>query len=69
MLVAEILPESPASVSGVKAGDIITKVNLKEVGNVQEFQEAMDTTKAGESIRIQIFRDEKFEELQLAPNP
>jgi len=34
------------------------------VGNVQEFQEAVDATKAGESIRIQIYRDEKFEELQ-----
>lgn len=67
VLVAEVLPKGPASVSGVKAGDIITKVNLKEVGSVQEFQEAVDATKAGESIRIQIFRDEKFEELQLAP--
>jgi bifunctional DNase/RNase len=67
VLVAEVLPESPASVSGVKAGDVITKINLQEVGSVQEFQEAVDATKTGESIRIQIFRDEKFKELQLAP--
>jgi bifunctional DNase/RNase len=69
VLVAEVLPESLASASGVKAGDIITKVNLKAVVNVHEFQEALDATGAGESIRIQIFRDGKSEEVQLVGKP
>ncbi len=69
VLVAEVLSKSPALASGVKAGDIVTKVNLKEVGTVQEFQEALDAAGAGESIRIQIFRDEKFQEVQLVPKP
>ena len=67
VLVAEVLPESPASVSGIKAGDIVTKVDLREVGTVQEFQEAIDAAQPGESIRIQIFRDRKSEEVRLVP--
>ncbi len=69
VLVAEVLSESPASVSGIKAGDIVTTVDLRGVGTVQEFQEAVDGAQAGESIRIQIFRDGKSEEVQLKRKP
>jgi bifunctional DNase/RNase len=52
VLVAEVLTGSASETSGIKAGDIITKVNSKEVGSVQEFEEIFDTTKAGDSLRI-----------------
>ncbi len=42
VLVSEVIPGSLSESSGIKAGDIITKVNLKEVGSVHEFEEAFD---------------------------
>jgi len=67
--VAEVLTGSASETSGIKAGDIITKVNSKEVGSVQEFEEIFDTTKAGDSLRILLFRDDKFQEINLLLKP
>jgi len=69
VLVSEVAPGSPSEASGIKAGDIITKVNLKEIGSVQEFEEVFDAFKAGSSIRILFFRDEKLQEVNLSPKP
>jgi bifunctional DNase/RNase len=69
VLVSEVLPESISEASGIKAGDIITKINLKEVGSVQEFEEIFDTLKAGSTIRILFFRDKKFQEANLSLKP
>lgn len=69
VLVSEVVSGSPSEASGIKAGDIITKVNLKEVKNIQEFEEAFDALKGVGSIRISIFRDDKFSEINLSIKP
>ena len=69
VLVAEILPGSVAESSGIKAGDIITKVNSKEVGSVEEFQEIFDSVKAGDSVQILLFRDDQTKEVNLILKP
>ena len=69
VLVAEVLPGSASETSGIKAGDIITKVNSKEVRSVQEFEEMFDAAKVGDSVRIFLFRDDKFQEVNLILKP
>jgi len=69
VLVSEVISGSASEVSGIKTGDIITKVDLKEVGSVQEFEEAFDAVKAGDSIQMTLFRDDKFQEVNLLPKP
>jgi S1-C subfamily serine protease len=69
VLVAEVLPGSISETSGIKAGDIITKVNSKEVGSVQDFEEMFDAAKEGDSLRILLFREEKFQEVNLFLKP
>ena len=69
VLVAEIFPGSVADSSGIKAGDIITKVNSKEVGSVEEFQEIFDAVKAGDSVQILLFRDDQTKEVNLILKP
>lgn len=63
VLVAEVLPGSVSESSGIKAGDIITKVNSKEVGTIQQFEEMFDSAKPGESLKVLLFRDNKFVEV------
>jgi uncharacterized protein len=69
VLVSEVVSGSASETSGIKAGDIITKVNLTEVGNIQEFEDAFDAAKASSSVRILIFREEKFQEVNLSLKP
>ncbi|MBM4351701.1 MAG: PDZ domain-containing protein [Deltaproteobacteria bacterium] len=69
VLVSEVLTGSISEASGIKAGDIITKINLKEVGGLQEFEEIFDALKPGSAIRIVFFRDEKFQEVNLSTKP
>jgi bifunctional DNase/RNase len=65
VLVAEVLPGSVSESSGIKAGDIITKVNSKEVTTIQQFEEMFDSVKPGDSLRILLFRDGKSKEVNL----
>jgi bifunctional DNase/RNase len=65
VLVAEVLPGSVSETSGIKPGDIITKVNSKEVGSVQKFEEISDAAKPGDSLKIVVFRDGNLREVNL----
>ena len=65
VLVAEVLPDSVSESSGIKAGDIVTKINSKEVGSVKEFQEIFDSVQAGDSVRVGLFRDDQSKEVNL----
>jgi bifunctional DNase/RNase len=67
VLVSEVVSGSASEASGIKAGDIITKVHVKEVGSVQEFEETFDALKAESSIHISLFRDDRFHEINLKP--
>jgi len=69
VLVSEVISGSISQASGIKAGDIITKINSKEVGGIQEFEEMFDTAKAGSMVQILLFRDEKFQEVHLPLKP
>jgi bifunctional DNase/RNase len=69
VLVSEVISDSTAASSGIKSGDIITKIGLKEVGSIQEFEETFDALKAGDSVQISLFRDDKFTEVNLSLNP
>jgi S1-C subfamily serine protease len=65
VLVAEVVPSSVSEAAGIKAGDIITKVNSKEVGSVQEFEVIFDRLGSDNSVQILLFRDNKSQEVNL----
>jgi predicted metalloprotease with PDZ domain len=65
VLVSEVVSGSASEVSGIRAGDIITKVDLQEVGTVQEFEDALDAVKEGSSVQILFFRDDGFHQIDL----
>jgi uncharacterized protein len=69
VLVAEVLSGSAPESSGIKAGDIVTRVNSRDVGSVREFEEAFDSAKKTGSARVSIFRDGKALEMNLSLKP
>jgi S1-C subfamily serine protease len=69
VLVSEVFSGTLSETSGIRPGDIITRINLKEIRNVQEFEEAFDTIKEGSPARVLLFRDEKMREVNLPLKP
>jgi bifunctional DNase/RNase len=69
VLVSEIIAGSPGETAGLKAGDIIVKINSKEIGKVQEFEEAFSSMKEGDPVRLTIFAEDKISEITLLFKP
>ena len=56
VLVTETFPGDPAEKSGIEPGDIILKVNGKEVGNSRELSRMIAEAPVGEEVQILVLR-------------
>ncbi|MFA7418602.1 MAG: Do family serine endopeptidase [Melioribacteraceae bacterium] len=59
VLIQKIVKDGAAAKEDVKEGDVILKVDEKEVNQPNELQSYIATKRAGTSVRLTIFRDEK----------
>ncbi|MFW5844336.1 MAG: Do family serine endopeptidase [Spirochaetota bacterium] len=55
VIVASVVPESPAAVAGVRGGDIIVSVNDNAIDSVRQFYQEINNT-AGDEILFRIVR-------------
>lgn len=58
-LVADISPGSPAEKAGLSRGDIILKVDEKEIRNVTELQKIIRSYRPGDRVTVEVWRDKK----------
>ncbi|MBK7710370.1 MAG: M20/M25/M40 family metallo-hydrolase [Bacteroidales bacterium] len=58
-----VTPGKPASLGGMKKGDIITAINGKTVNNIQDYMSRMGQLKHGQTISVEILRNGKKEVL------
>jgi len=49
----------PAFIGGIKKGDIITSINGKKVGNIYDYMNRLNGLEAGQTISVDVLRDEK----------
>lgn len=56
---------SPAEKSELKAYDIITEFDGKEVKNMDELNEIKNTHKIGDTVKIKVYRDNEYKELEI----
>ncbi len=56
-LVAEVTPNSPASKSGLKQGDIITAVNGQALSNASELRSRIGVMNPNTSVTLKVWRD------------
>jgi serine protease Do len=59
VLVGDVVKDSPAEKSGIERGDIITKVNDKEVDSPGELQDKIRSIEIGKKANIEVVRDGK----------
>ncbi|MDV2999541.1 MAG: putative serine protease HtrA [Chroococcopsis gigantea SAG 12.99] len=56
VLIVKVMPDSPASRAGVKAGDVITNVQGKDVTDPGAVQELVENSQIGSSLPIEVSR-------------
>jgi serine protease Do len=59
VFVQDVVDDSPAEESGIKAGDVIVKFNDKKVTTASELKGLIKETKPGDSAKISVLRDGK----------
>jgi serine protease Do len=64
-LVAEVTKDSPAEKYGIKAGDVILKVNDKEMEDVRAVSRTVADLKPGSTIKLGLWRDGKAKDLKV----
>jgi len=54
-----VTPGKPAALGGMQKGDIITFINGKPVNNIQDYMFRMSQLKHGETISVEVLRNDK----------
>lgn len=62
--VREVTPDSPAAKAGLQNGDVVLKVDGKEVADPAALVEAINSRKAGDKIKLTVLRDGKEQEIE-----
>jgi serine protease Do len=63
VLVTEVEPESPADKAGLKQGDVILKMNGKDVRSNESLRNTISLMAPGTKVKLTIFRDAKEKEV------
>jgi Do/DeqQ family serine protease len=67
ILVVKVMPGSPAAKAGVRAGDVITKLNGKTVTDATSVQQAVENTPIGGTVQLDLRRNRQ--NLSIAVRP
>jgi serine protease Do len=66
VLIGDVTPNSPAAKAGLKAGDIITHLNGKEMEDMNQLRNAVAATPPGTKVDVEVFRDGKNKTVEVA---
>jgi S1-C subfamily serine protease len=59
VLIAKVEPGSPAAKAGLRAGDIIHKVNGQPVNKAEDIQKAVEGSQVGSNLQIELRREQR----------
>jgi hypothetical protein len=66
VMVASVMPESPAARAGVKPYDVLVKAGDKPIQNIRNLVEAVDQSKE-KPLGLELFRGGKSQKIELTP--
>ena len=65
IVIQDVVPDGPAAKPGLKADDVVVKLNGKEVTDLQEFVKAVRATKVGDELKLVVKREGKEKEIKI----
>jgi S1-C subfamily serine protease len=65
VLVARILPLSPAHKAGIREGDIILRLGESETSSIEDLRKSLEALEVGEKVRVLLLRDGRKEWMTL----
>lgn len=69
VLLVNVVPRSPASVAGLKSGDVIRSINSQPVNKIEEVQKLVENSKIGNSLQMQVERNGQITQVAVKPAP
>jgi Do/DeqQ family serine protease len=67
VLIARVVPKSPAATAGLRSGDVILKVGGKAVASGEDVQQQVEKSKVGQALTLDINRSGKALSLSVKP--
>lgn len=67
VLVAGVLPDSPAALGGLRSGDVIVKIDNTTITTADQVQERVEQTTIGQALQISVRRGEQTRQLTVRP--
>ncbi|WP_427161513.1 HhoA/HhoB/HtrA family serine endopeptidase [Aliinostoc sp. HNIBRCY26] len=69
VLLVRIAPRSPAASAGLRAGDVIQRINNQPVTTVEQVQKLVEESKIGSPLQVQVEREGQTEQIAVKPAP
>jgi Do/DeqQ family serine protease len=69
VLVVKVMPNSPAAKAGIRAGDVIHKLNDQLVTDAASVQKAVENSQVGGNLRLELRRNGQSLKLAVQPGP
>ena len=67
VLIARVMPDSPAAKDGLQAGDVIQQIDGQAVTAAEKVQQIVEGTSPGSRLQIQITRNGQTETITVRP--
>ncbi len=67
VLVAQVVPDSPAAKGGLRRGDVITSVAGTEIKTAEQLQKAVEESQIGKTLSMTVRRKDQTQQLSLRP--
>jgi S1-C subfamily serine protease len=67
VLVAKVIPRSPAAKSGFRPGDVISQIGDFDIATSLQVQEQVDASEIGTALKVKIIRKDKIKTLTVKP--
>jgi Do/DeqQ family serine protease len=67
VLIAKVMPSSPAAKAGLRAGDVIQKINGKPVKIAEDVQKSVESSEVGGDLQVQVRRNQQDVNVAVQP--
>ncbi|MBL1176317.1 MAG: PDZ domain-containing protein [Pantanalinema sp. GBBB05] len=67
VLIARVMPNSPAAKAGLRMGDVIKRINGQEMTNADQVQQAVESSSVGGTLQLEVSRNGQTVNLAVQP--